>query len=46
MPCYIANDGVGLKLLQYHQELRPDLQADALLRLELPAEDEDELPLV
>ena len=39
-----ANDGVGLKLLQYHQELRPDLQADALLRLELPAE--DELPLV
>ena len=41
-----ANDGVGLKLLQYLQETRHDIQADAALRLELPVEEDQELPLV
>ena len=41
-----ANDGIGLKLLQYLQETQPDLQADAALRLELPVEEDQELPVV
>ena len=41
-----ANDGVGLKLLQYLQETHHDIQADAALRLELPVEEDQELPVV
>jgi hypothetical protein len=41
-----ANDRVGMKLYECLREIQPNLQVEAVLRLELEVEDELELPVV